>query len=154
MKHAGLLPILSLVLFSSSGLNAMATSPLPERTGKQLLSPVCVVSGLPEESLQALQRALCEDVANQLRAGGRQVEVLTLNDPRLSQPDRLVVGIRGHVEAVDGAGIVLTLTGQVTGNDRRIPAAAHCALLDPLTPAVSPAIHQGLQKILRENGLL
>lgn len=132
----------------------MARSPLPNVSAAKVLSPVCVVSGLSEAQIQALQAALCAETGRLLAGRSASVEVLALNDPRITESGRLVIGLRAHVEKVDGAGTLLTLNVQLTGAQRLIPTAAHSALFDPINLTVTPAIREGLQKCLHESGLL
>jgi hypothetical protein len=89
-----------------------------------------------------------------MAARGAKVEVLTLNDPRLSEAGRLVIGLRFHVETIDGAGGLLTVTGQVSEEGRRVPTAAHGASFDPAHPAITSAVRESLQKVLQEHGLV
>lgn len=132
----------------------MARSPLPNVTNAKVLSPVCVVSGLPEAQIQALQETLCAEAGRLLAGRSINVEVLTLNNPRVIEPGRLIVGLRAHVETIEGAGTLLTLNAQVTGEQRLVPTAAHSAPFDPSTTTVTPAIRESLRKCLHETGLL
>ena len=129
----------------------MATSPLPYIGSAKRLSPVCVVSGLPEMEIQALQTSLCAEAAHLLNARRSGIEALALNDPRLAEPNRLIVGIRAHVETIEGAGTLLTLNVYVNGAQRLVPTAAHVA---PYDGALTPAIREALRKCLGEQGLL
>jgi hypothetical protein len=154
MQRAGAIAALLLILFDLTGVNAMATTPLPNLNNSLIISPVCVVSGLAEDKVQALQALLCEDVARLLSEKGKKVEVLALNDTRISDAGRVVVGLRFDASVVNGVGTMLTMVGQVRGDGRRIPAAAQCALFDPDQPIITPGVREGLRKVLRENGLL
>ncbi|MGN6210233.1 hypothetical protein [Asticcacaulis sp.] len=133
------------------GFNVMAKSPLHYNGSAKLLSPVCVVSGLTEIEIQAFQTSLCAEATRLLFAHRSGVEALALNDPRLSEPNRLIIGIRGHVEAIEGTGAVLTLTANVNGAQRIVPTAAHVA---PYEATITPAIREALRKCLHEQGLL
>ena len=145
---------LSLLLSFLVGSNAMARSPLPNLTTTRIISPVCVVSGIAETEVQSLQSALCETAARLLSDRGARVEVLALNDPRLSEAGRLIIGLRFHIEATGEGQTLLTVTGQVSGDGRRIPTAAHGAPFDTAHPVITPAIRESLQKVLQEHGLL
>jgi len=154
MIKSGLIISLALWLSFFWGSNAMARSPLPNLTTARVISPVCVVSGIAEAEVQSLQSALCETAARLLSDRGARVEVLALNDPRLTEPGRLVIGLRFHIEATREGQTLLTVTGQVSGEGRRIPTAAHAATFDTAHPIITPAVRECLQKVLQEHGLL
>ena len=79
---------------------------------------------------------------------------MALNDLRLSEPGRLIIGLRIHVEPVEGAGTLLTITGQIAGEGRRVPTAAHAAPFDPAHPVITPAMRESLRKVLQDHGQL
>jgi len=152
LKNGPNLMICLFFLFASS--NAMARSPLPHITDARLISPVCVVSGLPETAIHDLQQTLCIEASRLLKDRHFAVEVLALNDPRMSSPERLVLGLRAHVETLDGIGSILTLNGQISGDQRRVPTAAHSAPFDSAHSEITPAASELLRKVLKEQGLL
>lgn len=132
----------------------MATSPLPNTPGTRIVSPVCVVSGMPEAQLQNLQQSLCNEAATLLTQRGFKVEILRLNDPRMKEQGRVIISLRAHAEMVDGLGYVLNLSSQLSGDERMAPAAAHAAPFSETDPGTTPALREALRLTLREHGLL
>ncbi len=151
MRKTGFLLFAGFAFYLLPGSNVMAKSPLPYNSSAKQLSPVCVVSGLPEMEIQALQTSLCAEATRLLNTHRPGVEALALNDPRLTEPNRLIVGIRAHVETIEGRGRLLILSVYVNSAQRLVPTAAHGA---PYDGAITPAVREALRKCLSEQGLL
>ena len=145
---------LATCLLLNSGSTVMARSPLPNLGSAKILSPVCVVSGLPEAQIQILQQTLCAEMGHLLEGRKAKVEVLALNDLRVTEQDRLLIGLRGHVETLENGDTVLLLNVQLKGDQRLAPTAAHAVSFDAVSLQVTPAVRERLRQCLHEQGLM